>query len=90
MLEEPAPIRLTLEPLDDYIVVEELATVVWLACCHLDLIVRRDSWTLQTVAAPILVAIYAAATRKPSIPRMAVVSLAFAVPAADFLAGVVG
>ncbi|HEX7745789.1 MAG TPA: UbiA family prenyltransferase [Micromonosporaceae bacterium] len=67
-----------------------LATVVWLTCCHLDLIVRRDSWILQTVAAPILVAVYAAVTRKPSIPRMAVVSLAFAVPAADFLAAVVG
>lgn len=66
------------------------ATVVWLACCHLDLIVRRDSWALQTMAAPILVAIYAAATRRPSIPRMAAVSLAFAVPGADFLTAVVG
>jgi 4-hydroxybenzoate polyprenyltransferase len=66
------------------------ATAVWLACCHLDVIVRRDSWTLQTVAAPILVAVYAAATRKPSIPRMAAVSLAFAVPAADVRAAVVG
>ncbi|WBB68258.1 UbiA family prenyltransferase [Micromonospora sp. WMMD812] len=66
------------------------ASALWLASCHLDLIVRRDSWTLQTVAVPILVAVYAAATRKPSIPRMAAVSLAFAVPAADFLAAVAG
>jgi 4-hydroxybenzoate polyprenyltransferase len=65
------------------------ATVVWLACCYLDVIVRRDSWTLQTVAAPVLVAVYAVATRKPSIPRMAAVALAFSVPAADFLAAVV-
>jgi chlorophyll synthase len=66
------------------------ASVIWLASCHLDLIVARDSWALQTVAAPILMAVYAVAARKPSIPRMAVVSLAFAVPAADFLAAVVG
>jgi 4-hydroxybenzoate polyprenyltransferase len=66
------------------------ATALWLACCHLDVLVRRDSWTLQTVAAPLLVAVYAVATRRPSIPRMAVASLAFCVPAADFLAAVVG
>lgn len=40
--------------------------------------------------APILLAVYAAATRKPSIPRMAAVSLAFGVPAADFMTAVVG
>jgi lycopene elongase/hydratase (dihydrobisanhydrobacterioruberin-forming) len=61
------------------------ANAVWLVCCHLDVLVRRDSWTLQTVAAPFLVAIYAVAARRPSIPRMAAVSLAFGVPAADFL-----
>ncbi len=66
------------------------ATAVWLASCYLDVLVRRDSWTLQTVAAPIVVAVYAVATRKPSIPRMAAVALAFSVPATDFLAAVVG
>ncbi|WP_173063310.1 UbiA family prenyltransferase [Phytohabitans houttuyneae] len=66
------------------------ANVIWLACCHLDVLVTRDSWTLQTVAAPALVAVYAVATRKPSIPRMAVVSFAFAVPGTDFLLAVAG
>ncbi|GIF73035.1 UbiA family prenyltransferase [Asanoa siamensis] len=62
-----------------------LANVVWLVCCHLDVFLTRDSWLVQTVAAPLLVAVYAALTRRPSIPRLAVVALAFAVPATDFL-----
>ena len=66
------------------------ANVLWLACCHLDLLVRRDSWILQTAAAPILVAVYAVAARTPTIPRMAAVAAAFGVPAADFLTAVVG
>lgn len=66
------------------------ANVIWLACCHLNVLVTRDDWTLQTVAAPVLVAVYAVATRKPSIPRMAVVSVAFAVPGTDFLRAAVG
>jgi 4-hydroxybenzoate polyprenyltransferase len=61
------------------------ATVVWLACCYLGVLVHRDSWWLQTAAAPLLVAVYAAAARRPSIPRMAVVAAAFAIPAGDFL-----
>ncbi|MFG2054938.1 UbiA family prenyltransferase [Micromonospora sp. NPDC048930] len=61
------------------------ATAVWLAGCHLDLLVRRESCTLQTGWAPVLVAGYAVAVRRPSIPRMAVVCLLFAVPAGDFL-----
>ena len=64
------------------------ANVVWLACCHLGVLVQRDSWVLQDVAAPILVAVYAVATVRPSIPRMEVVTLAFAVPATDFLVAV--
>lgn len=61
------------------------ATGIWLVCCHLDLLVERASWTLQTVAAPLTVVVYAVATRKPSIPRLALVAVAFGVPAADFL-----
>ncbi|WP_213451695.1 hypothetical protein [Rhizomonospora bruguierae] len=64
------------------------ATITWLVCCHLNVLARRDDWTLQTVAAPLLVAVYAVAARRPSIPRMALVVVAFAVPAADFLAAV--
>lgn len=65
------------------------ATALWLVCCHLDPLVRLDSRATQTVAAPLLVAAYAVAARRPSIVRMALVSLAFAVPALDFLAEVV-
>ncbi|MEV4539865.1 UbiA family prenyltransferase [Asanoa sp. NPDC049518] len=61
------------------------ANALWLACCHLDVFVERDSWLLQTVAAPLLVGVYAVVSRRPSIPRLAVVAAAFAVPAADFL-----
>lgn len=66
-----------------------VATALWLAACHLDVLVRRDSWTLQTVAAPLIVAAYALAARRPSIFRMALVVVAFGVPALDFLAAVV-
>jgi chlorophyll synthase len=61
------------------------ATVIWLAVCHLGVLVDRDSWWPQTLTAPILVVVYAVAARRPSIPRMAVVAMAFGVPAADFL-----
>ena len=66
------------------------ATAAWLATCYLDVLVTRDDWTLQTAWSPVLVAVYAAATRRPSIPRMALVTLAFAVPAADFMLAVAG
>ncbi|GAA1883160.1 UbiA prenyltransferase family protein [Asanoa iriomotensis] len=66
------------------------ANAIWLACCHLDVFVVRDSWLLQTVAAPVLVAVYAFLARQPSIPRLAVVALAFAVPATDFLLAYTG
>jgi chlorophyll synthase len=61
------------------------ATVLWLAVCHLGVLVVRDSWWLQTAAAPALIVVYGICARRPTIPRMAVVAAAFAVPAADFL-----
>ena len=61
------------------------ATAIWLAVCHLGVLADRDSWRLQTLTAPILVVVYAVAARRPSIPRMAVVVAAFAIPATDFL-----
>ncbi|SCG77904.1 UbiA family prenyltransferase [Micromonospora humi] len=61
------------------------ATGVWLVCCHLGVLVRRDSWTLQDLWASVLIAGYAVAVRRPSIPRLAGVCLLFAVPAGDFL-----
>ncbi len=65
------------------------ATLLWLAVCHLGVLVVRDSWWLQTAAAPALIGVYAVCARRPTIPRMAVVAAAFAVPAADFLHAVV-
>ena len=41
-------------------------------------------------ALPVLVVVYAVMARRPSIPRMAVVAVAFGVPAADFLIACVG
>ncbi|QLQ39843.1 UbiA family prenyltransferase [Micromonospora robiginosa] len=61
------------------------ATGVWLVVCHLGVLVRRDSWTLQDLWAPVLILGYAVAVRRPSIARLAGVCLLFAVPAADFL-----
>jgi len=61
------------------------ATAIWLAVCHLGILVDRESWWPQTLTAPILVVVYAVAARRPSIPRMAVVAVAFGAPAADFL-----
>lgn len=67
-----------------------VANAAWLACCHLDVFVARDSWLVQTVTAPLLVALYADLARRPSIPRLAVVAVAFAVPATDFLLAYAG
>ena len=64
------------------------AVVVWLACCHAGVLVARESWPVQDAMAPVLVVVYAAMTRRPSIPRMAVVALTFAVPALDFMVAV--
>jgi 4-hydroxybenzoate polyprenyltransferase len=61
------------------------ATALWLAVCHLGVLVVRDSWWLQTLTAPLLVWLYASMARRPTIARMAVVVCAFAVPAGDFL-----
>jgi chlorophyll synthase len=66
------------------------ATVLWLATCYLGVLVQRESWWFQTVTAPVLVVVYAVMARRPSIPRMAVVAVAFGIPAADFLMACVG
>ncbi|GAA4734059.1 UbiA family prenyltransferase [Phytohabitans rumicis] len=61
------------------------AIALWLACCHLELLVPGQASPTQDLMAPVLLAGYAVLARRPSIPRMAVVSLLFALPAADFL-----
>ena len=50
------------------------ASVAWLLV--------RDEWT---VTVPLVAVVYAMMTARPTIGRMAVVCVAFAVPAADFL-----
>lgn len=65
------------------------AVGIWLICCQFDVLVARETWWLQAVMAPVLVAVYAVLTVTPSIPRMAVISATFAVPAGDFLAAYV-
>jgi lycopene elongase/hydratase (dihydrobisanhydrobacterioruberin-forming) len=61
------------------------ATALWLAVCHLELLVAGDGWWLQTLAALPTCVVYAVATRRPTIGRMAVVAAVFLIPAADFL-----
>jgi lycopene elongase/hydratase (dihydrobisanhydrobacterioruberin-forming) len=65
------------------------AVALWLICCHFDVLVGGERWWLQVAMAPVLLAVYAVATVRPSIPRMAVISATFAIPAADFLAACV-
>jgi 4-hydroxybenzoate polyprenyltransferase len=65
------------------------AVALWLVCCRLELLVPGQDSAVQPVMAPILVGAYAVATRRPTIARLAAVSLTFAVPAADFLAACV-
>jgi chlorophyll synthase len=65
------------------------ATAVWLAVCELGVLVERDDWTLQWLAAPVVVGAYAILARTPTIPRLAVVAAVFAVPAGDFLLALV-
>ncbi|MEV6488571.1 UbiA family prenyltransferase [Actinoplanes sp. NPDC051633] len=61
------------------------ATALWLAVCELGVLVERTGWTLQWLAAPVVVGAYAILARTPTIPRLAVVAAVFALPAADFL-----
>ncbi|MGK5685534.1 UbiA prenyltransferase family protein [Actinoplanes sp. URMC 104] len=55
-----------------------------LACAAADVVVPRSTLTGQLLAIPVLLAAYAVLTRRPSIPRLAVLSLFFAVPTAGF------
>jgi chlorophyll synthase len=66
------------------------AIALWLICCHQELLAPGTATPTQTLMAPILLAAYAAATRAPTIARMAGVTLLFAIPAADFLHHVTG
>jgi 4-hydroxybenzoate polyprenyltransferase len=59
-----------------------LAVCLW--CAWLDVVVPRSTFVPQLWTVPVLVAGYALLTRRPSIPRMGVVSVLFAVPTVGF------
>lgn len=61
------------------------AIALWLVCCHLNRLTPNQETPIQLVAAPILLATYAALAKTPSIARMAAVAAVFALPALDFL-----
>ncbi|MEU4621939.1 UbiA prenyltransferase family protein [Actinoplanes sp. NPDC023801] len=66
------------------------ALAVALLCAASDVVVPRSTLVPQLIAAPVLLAGYAMLTRHPSIPRMAAVSVLFAIPTAGFAYAYVG
>ena len=60
------------------------ALVISLVCAALDVLVPRSTLTAQLVMAPVLLGAYAQLTRRPTIPKLALVSLLFAVPTVGF------
>lgn len=74
-----------------------LGTALWagalvfsLVCAWLDVLVPRSTLVPQLLMAPVLVVAYALLTRRPSIPRLAVLSLLFGVPTVGFALAYVG
>ncbi|MER7281648.1 hypothetical protein ABT369_45140 [Dactylosporangium sp. NPDC000244] len=61
-----------------------------LVCAALDALVPRATLVPQLLMAPVLAAAYAALTRRPSIFRMALLSLLFGVPTAGFALAYIG
>jgi 4-hydroxybenzoate polyprenyltransferase len=67
-----------------------LALAVALLCAAADAVVPRSTLVPQLVTVPVLLAGYAVLTRHPTIPRMAVVSVLFAIPAVGFASAYIG
>ncbi|GGN38951.1 chlorophyll synthase [Actinoplanes campanulatus] len=67
-----------------------LAMAVALICASLDVVVPRSTLVPQLIVAPMLVAGYAALTRRPTIPRLAALSVLFAVPTTGFAIAYIG
>ena len=67
-----------------------LALVFSLACAALGVVVPRATLVPQLILAPVLLAAYAALTRRPTIPRLAVVSVLFGIPTVGFAAAYIG
>ena len=66
------------------------ALAVSLVCAWLDVLVPRSTLTAQLVMVPVLLGAYAILTRRPTIPRLALVSLLFGVPTIGFALAYVG
>ncbi|MBL7259234.1 UbiA prenyltransferase family protein [Paractinoplanes lichenicola] len=60
------------------------ALIVALICAAADTVVPRSTLVPQLVTVPLLVAAYAILTWRPTIPRMAILSIFFAIPTAGF------
>ncbi len=74
-----------------------LGTALWgaalvfsIGCAHLDVLVPRSTLVPQLLMAPVLLVAYAVLTRRPTIPRLAVLSLLFGVPTIGFALAYVG
>ena len=61
-----------------------------MGCAWLDVLVPRSTLTPQLVMAPVLLAAYAALTRRPTITKLALFSVLFGVPTIGFALAYVG
>ena len=61
-----------------------------LVCAALDVVVPRSTLGAQLVLAPVLLGAYAILTRRPTITRLALISVLFGVPTAGFALAYVG
>ena len=66
------------------------ALAVSLGCAWLDVLVPRSTLTAQLCMAPVLLAAYAILTRRPTIAKLALVSVLFGVPTIGFALAYVG
>jgi 4-hydroxybenzoate polyprenyltransferase len=66
------------------------ALIVSVVCAWAGVLVPRSTLAPQLLAAPVLLAAYAALTRRPSIPKMAAVSLLFGLPTIGFAVAYIG
>jgi 4-hydroxybenzoate polyprenyltransferase len=66
------------------------ALLISLACAWLDVVVPRATLVPQLLMAPVLFAAYAALTRRPSITRLAMISMLFGIPTVGFAVAYIG
>jgi 4-hydroxybenzoate polyprenyltransferase len=66
------------------------ALALSLLCAWLDVLVPRSTLTPQLLMAPILVAAYAVLTRRPTITKLALLSVLFGIPTVGFALATIG